>query len=377
MDIFYLSKNIISDFLEYNRKANSFETHIDSAMQWLCLAQDAESDGGVSLRYSLVRGWDKSYPETTGYIIPTFFDYADFAGKDEFYNRALKMADWELAIQQEDGSFLGGAIDSSYNSFVFDTGQIIFGLLCAHRITGKEKYLAGAIKAGKWLVKVQDPSGAWKSFTFHNTSHTYYTRVAWALAKLGNYIDERPFCKAASRNIDWALRNQNKNGWFNYAGFTEIAHAAPYTHTIAYAIRGTLETGIILDNKSYIESATKSADALLAILRSDGTYPGILNSNWESYARYSCLTGNAQIAIILLIVYRLKKSRKYLDAAKNILLFLCRKQMLDGPSSTRGAIAGSFPLWGQYQRFAYPNWATKFFVDAMLLYIHIKKREAQ
>ena len=33
----------------------------------------------------------------------------------------------------------------------------------------------------------------------------------------------------------------------------------------------------------------------------------------------------------------------------------------------KGAISGSYPIWGEYQRLAFPNWATKFFVDALLL----------
>ena len=33
----------------------------------------------------------------------------------------------------------------------------------------------------------------------------------------------------------------------------------------------------------------------------------------------------------------------------------------------RGAIAGSSPLWGSYQKFAFPNWATKFLLDSLLL----------
>jgi len=32
-----------------------------------------------------------------------------------------------------------------------------------------------------------------------------------------------------------------------------------------------------------------------------------------------------------------------------------------------GAVAGSFPLFGGYMRAGYPNWATKYFLDALLL----------
>jgi hypothetical protein len=33
----------------------------------------------------------------------------------------------------------------------------------------------------------------------------------------------------------------------------------------------------------------------------------------------------------------------------------------------RGGIAGSLPIWGDYSRFEYPNWAAKFFADALLM----------
>lgn len=40
----------------------------------------------------------------------------------------------------------------------------------------------------------------------------------------------------------------------------------------------------------------------------------------------------------------------------------------------RGGISGSAPLWGSYIRFGYPNWAAKFFIDAMLLLGQTKKQ---
>ena len=33
----------------------------------------------------------------------------------------------------------------------------------------------------------------------------------------------------------------------------------------------------------------------------------------------------------------------------------------------RGGIKGSQPVWGRYAPMSFPNWATKFFVDAMWL----------
>ena len=33
----------------------------------------------------------------------------------------------------------------------------------------------------------------------------------------------------------------------------------------------------------------------------------------------------------------------------------------------RGGIAGSAPIWGDYSRFEFPNWAAKFFADALMM----------
>ena len=54
------------------RRGFTDEDHLRAAAQWLAAAQDSQSDGGIAGRYQLGRGWTSSYPETTGYIVPTF-----------------------------------------------------------------------------------------------------------------------------------------------------------------------------------------------------------------------------------------------------------------------------------------------------------------
>ena len=45
-----------------------------------------------------------------------------------------------------------------------------------------------------------------------------------------------------------------------------------------------------------------------------------------------------------------------------------RNQRLnDTNAAIRGGIAGSAPIWGSYSRFEYPNWATKFYADALMM----------
>jgi hypothetical protein len=37
----------------------------------------------------------------------------------------------------------------------------------------------------------------------------------------------------------------------------------------------------------------------------------------------------------------------------------------------RGAIKGALPFNGAYERFSYPNWATKFFADALMMELRL------
>lgn len=378
MDLLQLVRLVAIDAFRGNAgrsdSSGDLELHLEAAMQWLCRAQDAYAPGGVSIDYSLVRGWRPGYPETTGYIIPTFVRYATVSKRHEYLDRAMRMANWELSIQKQDGSFAGGPVGSNLGSFVFDTGQVLFGLIEAHRVTGDARYLESAIRAADWLVINQDPEGMWRRYTYHDIPHAYYTRVAWGLAELGNHTDTPGYRDAARRNVDWALSQQLPNGWFNSAGFTDAGHKAPYTHTIAYTIEGVLETGVSLGRQDYVDAATRGAEALLRLC-GEGMLRARYDSTWRSGDDFSCLTGNSQIAAIFLRLWEIRGDNKYLSSAREINRLACRCQETDGAPQVRGAISGSYPIWGSYQRFAFPNWAAKFFADALLMEKKASARE--
>ena len=236
---------------------------LQSAARWLCRAQDATADDGVAIRYCLRQGWLSSYPETTGYIIPTFLDLAREFGDDSFRERAGRMARWEKDIQRPDGFYVGGALNEGIGPIVFDTGQIILGLLAWYRHSGEASFLESALAAGRALCGIQNEDGSWTTHSFMGIPHTYHSRVAWPLAALGKAAEEPSFVEAARANIDWALSRQQDNSWFQDSGFTVQNHRAPYTHTIAYTIRGILETGLSAERDDYVAAARLSADHLL------------------------------------------------------------------------------------------------------------------
>jgi hypothetical protein len=137
---------------------------VDAAIRWLCRAQDhsASRDGGVARHYSLVSGWGASYPETTGYIVPTMLDYAREHRDPEILRRARAMLDWLVGIQLPDGGFQGGGINSRpVVPVVFNTGQILLGLAKGASLYG-EVYGAPMRKAARWLAASQDDDGCWR-----------------------------------------------------------------------------------------------------------------------------------------------------------------------------------------------------------------------
>lgn len=375
----FLNYDLIKIYLTIQRSTvNSSESHLEAAIQWICHAQDAFNDGGVARSYSLVynsffnrKGWIPSYPETTGYIIPTMFDYAKLTDNKEIFKRAVRMADWECDVQMENGAVMGGTVDTTPTPAIFNTGQVIFGWVRAFLETGSKKYLDSAIKAGNFLVAKQDNDGAWRKelskFTTNKIeTYTYNTRTAWALLYLYTATNNLKYKESAIKNIEFALTQQSSNGWFKNNCLSDPAQ--PLLHTIAYAVRGILETGILLENQRYIDAAKKAAESMIERQRDNGSLAGRFNERWEPTVSWSCLTGNAQIGIIWGRLYQITEDIKYLNALKKANRFLKSVQVLNPENKDiHGGITGSYPLHGRYGRFEILNWAVKFFVDSVMI----------
>ena len=152
------------------------EAHMKAAMEWLSHAQKQNGDGGVSALYSLFEGWAPSYVETTGYIIPTFFNYADILKEHPYKEKAIQMADFELRNQLPSSAFPG--YGKKNVPIVFNTGQVIFGLCRTYEETKEDKYKKAAEKAAQWLISVMDDDGCWRKNEYLNCIHIYNTQTA-------------------------------------------------------------------------------------------------------------------------------------------------------------------------------------------------------
>lgn len=339
--------------------------HLNAAIDWIRHARAMSDDGGISKGYDILRGrWSSSYPETTGYTIPTLLNTALALDRPELRTLALSLADYLLGNVTSEGGVAHWASLMS-RPVVFDTGQVVFGWLAAFDASGDERYLQAAVHAGDWLISVQHPSGAWKDYQHLDVEKVIDTRVAWALLELHRRTHLDAHRQAAVRNLEWVLQNQDADGWFRRCAFVEGED--PFTHTLAYTAEGLFECGCLLDEERYVEAARLTADALLARQHADGGLASTYASAWRETSRSSCLTGNCQMGRLWLCFYRAGGDGSYYAAAQKAIAFVASTQNLKiSNPNIRGAIAGSHPTYGRYERFKYPNWAAKFFVDALL-----------
>jgi uncharacterized protein YyaL (SSP411 family) len=362
------------------RPAESIERHLSEAAQWILRAQAGTPDDGVAHSYDIKAGkWIASYPETTGYIIPTLYDYAKLYEAPAYAEAARKMAAWESDEQLADGGVRAGTMAAEVVvPTIFNTGQCLFGWARAVLETGDERFRTSLVRAADWLVAAQDEDGAWRRFhSPFTTSHlnSYNTRSAFGLVRahqaLGN---DTPYLAAAVRNVDWAVSRASGNDWLPDNCLTRNDDLTALTHTIAYSIRGILEVGLAADRKDLIERAHRMAKQVATRQREDGALPAYYTPEWTTSVAWTCVTGNSQMAINWLRLAQITGDKSLVEHAKRANRFNMSIQNIDTDFlEVRGAMKGSHPINGGYMTYRYPNWAAKFFMDGLMLEQHLER----
>lgn len=340
---------------------------IQEALAWIALAQDnsLSQDGGVARHYCLLSGWGPSYPETTGYIVPTVIEEARRRKDPELRERARRMLDWLVRIQQPSGAFQGSTVGNPVVAPVtFNTGQILLGLAAGVAEFGAV-YRPAMLAAADWLANTQDRDGCWRK---HPTPFarpgvkTYETHAAWGLFEASRLEPRARYAEAAARNLHWALSHQTKDGWFDNCCLSDPSK--PLTHTLGYVLRGLIAGYEFTGDGAILQAGRRTADGILGALQPDGFLPGRLDHRWHGRASWSCMTGTLQIAACWFLLHQYTGKKHYLEAARRANRYVRSTVRVDGPLETRGAVKGSFPISGDYAKFQYPNWACKFFIDA-------------
>ena len=344
------------------------DLHLREAASWLCRAQDSGADRGVSYGTPFGKDFLPSYPETTGYIIPTFLALAGALGDASYEQRALDAGHWESDVQMPSGAVMAGRLNESPQPAVFNTGQVMLGWGALLERFQTARFRDSAARAGEWLLSNQDPDGAWRrdnSPLVKGDATVYNVKAAWGLALCGKALGRPDFIDAAVLNARFAVSFQKPNGWFRDCCLSDPER--PLLHTLAYTVQGLLGVGRVSGRDEFLVAARRSADAFISVAAPDGFIPGRIDESLHGTVAWCCLTGSAQMASAWGELYQITGETRYRDAIVRVTDYLmARHDVASRDLRIRGGVSGSWPVWGDYGKYMVLNWATKFFVDALL-----------
>jgi hypothetical protein len=307
------------------------------------------------------------YPETSGYIIPTLLSLAreDREERAKYLSAAAAIGDWLTSIQLECGGFSGRELGVQTAPDVFDTGMILIGFSALRAETNSTVTEAAAAKAANFLLSCMDDSGCFVRHMSHDLLHAYNVRSAWALVAHGKLVGDSRFIEAGNANASWTRDQQNGFGFFMNNTFRRGGNAN--THGIAYVLQGLLQINDVLGDQANFESVARGAKPLQRLYDERGWIAAELAPDWQYLSRHICLTAYAQLAIVFLRLFQKTGDVSYRATAERLIEDVARTQDVRNPSAPHyGGIAGSFPIYGRYAPLQYPNWATKFFIDALI-----------
>jgi len=286
------------------------------------------------------------------------------------HESAIRLGRWLLSIQNADGSWNNGLHPArDGRPSVFNTGQVLDGMLALHRAGHGDEFLGAAARGASWLVSKQKTDGLWPAGDYRaSATPSYYTHVFWPMLETWLETGDVHVRDGAEAGLATILARARGDGWIERWGFDDGERA--YTHTIAYTLRGILECSRILG--AWDEIGSQAVPALELMLRKSelngGRLAGEFDAQWRATASFECLTGSAQTVINLLLWEREVDDLRIVNGAAKLVDRVCSTQNLRHPlGGVRGGVAGSWPIWGRYMTLRYPNWAAKYHCDALAL----------
>lgn len=269
---------------------------------------------------------DIAYPEVSGYYIPSLLHYG-------FRDLAKQYAKWLLSIQHEEGAWYDYLDKAPY---VFDTGQILKGLIAIYPIMPEVK--DSILKGCDYILSQIRPDGQlpspslefWPEGICTELIHLYCLKPLIDAARIFGC----PRYETEARRV---LAYYKENSMDKLLDFHTLSHF------YAYMMEALVDLG-------ETEIARKAMDKVSKLQRKDGFIPAYKNVKW------TCSTGLFQFAVVW---YKLGEKTK----ADLTFDYACSLQ------TKNGGWLGSYGKGAGYLQVREISWAVKYFLDALQLKI--------
>lgn len=269
---------------------------------------------------------DIAYPEVSGYYIPSLLHYG-------FRDLAKQYAKWLLSIQHEEGAWYDYLDKAPY---VFDTGQILKGLIAIYPIMPEVK--DSILKGCDYILSQIRPDGQlpspslefWPEGICTELIHLYCLKPLIDAARIFGC----PRYETEARRV---LAYYKENSMDKLLDFHTLSHF------YAYMMEALVDLG-------ETEIAREAMDKVSKLQRKDGFIPAYKNVKW------TCSTGLFQFAVVW---YKLGEKTK----ADLTFDYACSLQ------TKNGGWLGSYGKGAGYLQVREISWAVKYFLDALQLKI--------
>ena len=278
-------------------------------------------------------GLPKGYPEVTGYYIPSLIRWG-------YRDLALSYAKWLMSIQKPDGSWYDTEDKAPY---IFDSAQILKGLLAARSITEDTSKLDQAIERGcDWILSRMNDEGklvtpdtdCWGKDE-NTCSEIIHLYCLSPIKEAGVLFQKPEYVEAANRIFEY----------YKVHYYEKIMNFSLLSHFYAYLMEALLDLGQEDMCREAMEKIAKKQ-------KPSGAVPAYHNVDWV------CSTGLFQLALVWFRLGEIEHGNKAFEYA-------CRLQ------NESGGWLGSYlsednpKEENTYFPLSEISWANKYFLDAL------------
>lgn len=296
----------------------------NNAIQWI--KNNSVLDQGIINNSKL----KKSYPEVTGYYIPTLIRWG-------YKELAVSYAKWLCFIQKEDGSWYDTLDRAPY---IFDSAQILKGLIAVRKIYSDREQLDSAIKKGcNWILSCMTDEGQLKTPSEAEwgnvASELIHTYCLSPLNDAAQIYSEPKYQEAANKVLNYYKQHY----------YEKIVGFSMLSHFYAYVVEAMLDMG-------EIELAREAMTNIEAFQKKSGAVPAYKDVDWV------CSTGLFQLSLIWFRLGDLYRGNKAFEYA-------CKLQNDSGGWYGSYISEENADEINTYFPDAEISWGNKYFLDAL------------